>query len=322
MNRTDRLLAIVLELQRHGYGYYRAEDLAATFEVSKRTIYRDIQALSEAGVPIAAVARQGYTLAEGYFLPPVSFTSDEALILALGSDFMANNFDDQYRVAAHSAYRKIDAVLSTALRNQVDELKDRFQFFVTKPLDDDQLRRLHELRWAVAEQRRVRLRYSRREQKSNTFVQTVREVDPYHLTRLADDWYLTAYCHLRQSVRVFRLARIDKLAILESTFERPIEGGADWVETRNGQLLFVQALFDREVARGVLESFPYSIIEEEEVFEGLRITLMAQSENDILKWLLSWGGQVCVLEPAWLQTMLVRHAERMLKNYSPILVDD
>jgi predicted DNA-binding transcriptional regulator YafY len=84
MNRTDRLLAIVLELQRRRRSYCRAEDLAAHFEVSKRTIYRDVQALCEAGVSIVAADRQGYALVDGYFLPPLHLTTDEALILALG----------------------------------------------------------------------------------------------------------------------------------------------------------------------------------------------------------------------------------------------
>lgn len=72
MNRTDRLLGVLLELQR--CKRVRAEDLAALFETSKRTIYRDIQALCETGVPIIAQAGQGYSLVEGYFLPPLSFS--------------------------------------------------------------------------------------------------------------------------------------------------------------------------------------------------------------------------------------------------------
>src|SRR6266542_5902237 len=116
MNRTDRLLAIVLELQRKGQ--QRGEDLAMTFEVSTRTIYRDIQALCEAGVPIIAVQKKGYSLAEGYFLPPLHFTTEEALILALGSDFIGHSFDDQYRAAAFAASRKIDAVLPDPLRQE------------------------------------------------------------------------------------------------------------------------------------------------------------------------------------------------------------
>src|SRR5215469_5290717 len=104
MNRTDRLLAIILELQARSR--QRAEDLAATFETSKRTIYRDIQALSEAGVPIVSVPGQGYSLVEGYFLPPLRFSTEEAMMLLLGSDSVAQHFDPHYRAAALSASRK------------------------------------------------------------------------------------------------------------------------------------------------------------------------------------------------------------------------
>src|SRR5215207_9979081 len=105
MNRTDRLLAIVLELQARKQ--VRAEDLAATFEVTKRTIYRDMMALDESGVPIVAIPGQGYSLVEGYFLPPLTFSSDEAIMLLLGADFMAQNFDADYRAAASTAVSKI-----------------------------------------------------------------------------------------------------------------------------------------------------------------------------------------------------------------------
>ena len=140
MNRTDRLLAIVLELQRAGRR--RAEDLAATFETSKRTIYRDIQALSEAGVPIVAAPGQGYTLQEGYFLPPLSFTTDEATMLLLGAASLARHFDAQYRAAAETAGRKIAAVLPEERREEVLSvqgsvvfLTHRFQFRVDIVLD-------------------------------------------------------------------------------------------------------------------------------------------------------------------------------------------
>src|SRR5260370_893860 len=75
MNRTDRLLAIVLELQ--GKGHQRAEDLAETFETSKRTIYRDLQALGQAGVPLISTTGRGYSLMKGYFLPPLSCSADK-----------------------------------------------------------------------------------------------------------------------------------------------------------------------------------------------------------------------------------------------------
>ena len=88
MNRTDRLLAITLEL--HAHRYTRAEDLATQFEVSVRTVYRDIEALCEAGVPVVATPGYGYSLAEGYFLAPVMLTADEAGML-LGTYYIKPN---------------------------------------------------------------------------------------------------------------------------------------------------------------------------------------------------------------------------------------
>src|SRR5579859_2331703 len=122
MNRTDRLLAVVLELQ--GKGWQRAEDLAATFECSRRTIYRDLQALGQAGVPLVSVPGRGYSLMEGYFLPPLSFTTDEAAMLLLGGELMTQRFDAQYRDAADSARRKIAAVLPERLRAEVGALRE------------------------------------------------------------------------------------------------------------------------------------------------------------------------------------------------------
>jgi predicted DNA-binding transcriptional regulator YafY len=321
MNRTDRLLAIVLELQRHRRSACRADDLASLFEVSKRTIYRDIQALCVAGVPIAVAGRQGYALAEGYFLPPVRFTTDEALILALGSEFMANTFDDDYRVAAQNAYRKIDAILPHALQDQVEQLKRGLQFSA-KRLGDDQRGFLRLLRLAVAERKRIRLHYTGRDRASNASMQTVREVDPYQLTRLTDDWYLTGYCHLRHAVRMFRLTRIEQLTVLEDTFEPAGAEAASQTERSDGQPLFVQVVFDRAVARWARESHRAELIDEQETPEGVQMTLLTHSESDFIRWLLSWGGDVRVLEPAWLHALMLGHATRMLNNAGPGLLED
>jgi predicted DNA-binding transcriptional regulator YafY len=118
MNKTDRLLAIVLELQ--GSQVVRAEDLAALFETSVRTIYRDIQALSEAGVPITGI---GYSLMEGYFLAPISFTIEEAVTLLIGTEFIEQPFDDDYRDRVNVARRKIEVTLSDSVRSGTSRIR-------------------------------------------------------------------------------------------------------------------------------------------------------------------------------------------------------
>src|SRR5258708_24978396 len=201
MNRTDRLLALVLELQRKGQ--QRGEDLAVTFEVSTRTIYRDMQALSEAGVPIIAIQKKGYSLSEGYFLPPLRFTTEEALILDLGSDFMGHKFDDQYRTAAKAAYRKIDAVLPDTLRQDVSYLSTNISFFAANPLDEKQRESLRQLRSAIAERRAVHFHYTKKIATSSEA--TLREVDPYSLAPPPNHWLPTRNYHLPKTFRLFLL---------------------------------------------------------------------------------------------------------------------
>jgi predicted DNA-binding transcriptional regulator YafY len=311
MNRTDRLLAIVLELQRKGR--QRAEDLAASFEVSTRTVYRDIQALSEAGVPIIAIQKKGYSLSEGYFLPPLHFTAEEALILALGSKFMGHNFDRQYRSAAQAAYRKIDAVLSDKLRQEVSYLTTNISFFAANPLDDQQLETLRLLRTAIAEHRTVRFQYARKIVAASDT--TIREIDLYSLARLSNDWLLMGYCHLRQNIRVFRLGRMEQVHMLERKFDRPINFKPDWIAASEQRPVEVTVLFDLEVAHWVQEARPFSVVSEEISAEGLLLTLRVRDERDIFQWLLSWGKHVRVIGPESLRRLIRQEIEQMLQIY-------
>ncbi len=111
MNRTDRLVAMVLFLQ--GRRVVRAEELARHFEITVRTVYRDMAALSEAGVPLAGEEGVGYSLMKGYHLPPVMFTSEEAMALFVGGE-MVKQFTDaslvspMWRWIAHDANRTSD----------------------------------------------------------------------------------------------------------------------------------------------------------------------------------------------------------------------
>lgn len=311
MNRTDRLLAIVLELQRRGQ--QRAEDLAASFEVSTRTIYRDVQALSEAGVPIVAIQKKGYSLSEGYFLPPLRFTTEEALILALGSEFMEHNFDRQYRTAAHAAYRKIDAVLADELRHHVAYLTTNISFFAANPLDEYQLETLRLLRTAIVEHRTVRFQYAKKIVATRNL--TIRDVDPYSLARLSNDWLLMGYCHLRENIRVFRLGRMEQVRVLERQFDRPVDFKPDWIAATEHRAVEVKALFDLEVAHWVQESRPFSVVSEEITDEGLLLTLHVRDERDVFQWLLSWGRHVRVLSPESLQVMIRQEIEQMSQIY-------
>lgn len=313
MNKTDRLLAIVLELQARGR--QRAEDLAATFETSKRTIYRDVQALCEAGVPLISVPGQGYSLMKGYFLPPLSFTTEEATMLLLGAGFIANFFDAQYRAAAQSANRKIASVLPEKLQEEVRYLQDSIYFVpFNREGDEAQQVKLQLVRGAIIDHHTLRFRYHTRHSSDGQSPQHPREADPYGLAFFAGAWHLIAHDHTRQSIRNFRFDRMEELEVLNQTFQRPADymAGKRPPDTRD---IVVRVLFDKEVARWVQEARSFFVTEHEETPDGLLVTLKIKQESEILNWLLSWGGHARILEPEALRNLIVEHARRMLERH-------
>jgi predicted DNA-binding transcriptional regulator YafY len=313
MNRTDRLLAIVLELQARGRK--RAEDLAATFETSKRTIYRDMLALGEAGVPLVSIPGLGYSLMEGYFLPPLSFSSEEATMLLLGSGVMALNFDAQYRKAAQTAGEKIAGVLPEHLRAEVEYLQNAIRFVTGSASEEDQ-EKLHQLRRAIIEHITVRFVYhARYRSDGKPSEQQIREVDPYGLVYANQVWHLSGYCHLRQAIRNFRLDRMETLELLPCTFKRSAQHWDGPRQRSEPCNIMVRVLFDHEIARWVHESRSYFTENEEETSEGLLVTLNIRQESDILAWLLGWGRHVHVLEPDTLRVRLLEEAQAMLRNF-------
>ena len=315
MNKTDRLLAIVLELQSKKRR--RAEDLARTFETSKRTIYRDIEALCEAGVPIISIPGQGYSLMQGYFLPPLSFSTEEATMLLLGSEFMAQNFDAQYRFAAQSAYRKIASVLPEQLRAEVEYLQSSIRFIaVGDPELEQEKQTLLLLRRAIIEQHSIHFSYYSRHRHTEQIERpTERVANPYGLVYISGSWYLVAYCHLRQDVRNFRLDRIDQLSLLEQSYQRPASFQLQVNRSNQGRDVIVKALFDPSIARWVKEARSYYVIAEEEREDGLLVTLAVHQETEVLQWLLSWGSKVAILEPVSLQQAMKAEAAAILCRY-------
>ncbi|MCU0494543.1 MAG: YafY family transcriptional regulator, partial [Chloroflexaceae bacterium] len=277
MNRTDRLLAIVLELQAHGTR--RAEDLAATFEISKRTVYRDVQALCEAGVPVVAEPGRGYSLVEGYFLPPLRFSADEAVMLLLGADVMAQSFDADYRAAAETACRKIAGALPAPTRDAVTALRESLRFVPGEsPQQPEVEERLRMLRGAMVGRQRVGFAYTARHAADDA--PPVRQADPYGLVFVNNVWNLVAFDHTRQELRHFRLDRMAQLELLAQRFERPADFRLQRQE-RDDRTLVVRLLFEPAVARWVRENRSFYTTSEEETPDGLLVTLHVRQEREI-----------------------------------------
>jgi predicted DNA-binding transcriptional regulator YafY len=290
MNRIDRLFALVLQLQAHGRR--RAQDLAAEFEVSLRTIYRDVQALSEAGVPVVALPGQGYSLSEGYFLPPLMFTGLEAGALALGADYIAKSLDAPFRAAAESAQAKLGNALTAESRRELRQVQESIRFVQAEmsPIH----KHLKELREAIVGRRLLKITY-------HTYGKPApqdRLVEPYGLLNFGHTWQLLAYCRLREGPRMFRLDRIDNATLLEEHFERsndrqprPEQRGVPDQEHE------VLVGISTEKVRWIQEEKPFGLVGERTEGEKTILTFHVRDQERLARWLMKWADDAEVISP-------------------------
>jgi predicted DNA-binding transcriptional regulator YafY len=223
MNRFDRLAAIFLQLQAKRL--VSGPALAAQFGVSLRTIYRDLRSLEQAGVPLLGEHGVGYSLVEGYRLPPVMFTQPEALALLTAEKLAAHLTDAPTALLSGTAMDKVRAVLRHADRDHLATLAPHIQ--VLRPHDQPANSTAYQqLLTAIATHRLVRLDY----QASNTAICTTRDIEPIGLY-LSRQWHVVAYCRLRQGFRDFRLDRIQHLDLRAKVFAaRPETLQQYWAE--------------------------------------------------------------------------------------------
>ncbi|RUS46668.1 YafY family protein [Cohnella sp. AR92] len=315
MNKTDRLLAIVLELQgRHAV---RAEDLAARFEISVRTVYRDIQALSEAGVPITGTTGKGYSLMEGYFLPPIRFTIEEAVTLLIGTDFIEQRFDDDYRERANAARRKIEATLSDTVRRETSRIRKSLRLLAPgkQAAESNERENLDKIRRALLDGRKIGFHYSKRIADSTEGRHSERTAAPYGLVLVEGSWMLVARCDLRQDIRHFRLSRMTELIELDESFELPAHFDLKEYTPLDDRRLRVCLRFNHDIADKVKESnYPY-IEDMKEHQDGLDVVLRVRLPDEVLQWVLGWGAGVIVLEPESFRNRVREEAQKILKRY-------
>ena len=285
MNRVDRLMGYLLLFQSRGL--MRARDFAAQFEISERTVYRDIQALCEVGVPIAAMPGEGYQLMAGYYLPPITFSAKEARALFLAISMLSGFASEgETQTAAATALDKIRAILPQATLSQLEALRAIIHFYAfpgpSLDFDDPAFVRLQE---AIHQRRVVHLRYH----AQHTNEVTERDVEPLNLLYFSKTWLLTAYCRLRRASRVFRLDRIDRLTVLPETFSR-----REWGEGRGKRPLELTVRFDKSILRWVQERQHFSFVADK---DEQTMIYHPRSFDQIEGWLLSWGDKMELLEP-------------------------
>jgi predicted DNA-binding transcriptional regulator YafY len=208
--RISRLTAIVTQLQTKRL--VTAPELAAKFSVSVRTIYRDIRALEQAGIPLYVEEGKGYSLMEHYRLPPVMFTESEANALIIAEQLVLNNKDSSLIKDYSAAIDKIKSVLTLNIKDKANLLTDRTQFTQIENIERTSSN-LSILQFALTNFLLTKIEYANEVNET-----TDRTIEPFALLSVRSNWLLVAWCLLRQEFRYFRLDRIKKMEVLSETF--------------------------------------------------------------------------------------------------------
>ena len=203
MNRIDRLFGITTMLQSKKY--VSAEQIAGQFDISVRTVYRDIKALTEQGIPVSFEQHKGYFLVQGYFLPPVSFTPEEANALLLMEKmalrFADKSIHDHYTTALH----KVKAVLRSKEKDRFEQLDDRIRTHVPQQLSGN-FDYLATLQSAISDRQIIEVDYC-----NISGIASLRRLEPIGLVFYGAAWHIIAWCHLRNEYRDFKVIRIVRL---------------------------------------------------------------------------------------------------------------
>jgi predicted DNA-binding transcriptional regulator YafY len=328
MNRFDRVTSLLLLLQTRSV--VTAQFLANHFKVSERTIYRDIRTLENAGVPIGAEAGVGYFLEQGYRLPPVSFTLDEAASLLLGEKLLVSSLDANSLQDFKQALNKVRAVIDRSDKDYLSSFDADVEVLPTGshfPIDDlkppDQNnnaprmndqgkgeehsslkaqgvshsgdRWLRECRRVLVRRQVIEIDYAALSSDHHS----IRRIEPIGLFYYSWHWHLIAWCRLREAYRDFRLDRICSLVPQSEQFARHSRLTLQqYLNDQPGrdELLEVEILFSPEAARFVGEQrYMFGFIDEERQHDGVKMRFLTPVPQYMARWLLQYTNDVEVI---------------------------
>ena len=319
MNRFERIIAILLQLQTRRT--VNSSTLAAQLGVSTRTVYRDLRTLELAGVPLCAEPGVGYSLADGYRLPPVMFTREEAVALLTAEKLTAYLTDSTTARLSNMAMDKLRAVLRRPDRDYLEVVEPKIQVF-RRASPAEQPPVYQQLVAAIAAQQVVQVYY----QGGAQLAPATRAIEPVSLY-LNQHWHVIAYCRLRQDFCNFRLDRLSHLLLTAETYTpRPQALQQYWTErtSRGKQQKVVLRFQFAHLLPVVVQHLhdtkrQYGWTHEQTVDDGrVEMTFYLSYLPYLAGWLLPYAGAVTVVEPLALRDQLRELARRAYEAFDAV----
>ena len=312
ISRIHRLLQLITLLQS---GQAKSvNDLLSELGVSRRTLFRDLKVLQLAGIPYYYDSGLGYRIARSFYLPPINLTVPETLGLMLMGKLAASRRSLPLKEATVGAIAKLTSTIPEPIRTACHDLMANVSINPgAQAIDDTESRYYTDLQRCVDEGRTCRIIYqSPVEPKPFSG-----RLNPYAMHFVTRAWYVMGESELHGEIRIFKLARIKDLKLLESRFSRPnrfkVEDqlGYAWQLIPEGKLYKIELEFSPMVATNVSEVLWHPTQEQEILPDGrCRMTFSVDGLREIAWWICSYAGEVEVLKP-----MALRHrVKRMLAS--------
>lgn len=314
MNRIDRLQAIITQLQSKKI--VKASEIAERFDISLRTVYRDIRALEEAGVPIGAEAGVGYYLADGYHLPPISFTEEEASSLII-SHQLVEKWGDETLYNQHSdAVYKIKSVLRSEQKDALEKLEQRVltKWYFPMPRKQPSLH-FDKIQSALVNNYLLSVKYFSGYRQEFT----ERNIESIGICFYGNHWHLIGYCHFRKDYRDFRLDRMEKVKVLTQKFHRNDRKSLqDYLEELKARTEI--RLVNLNLEKGVMkyiEDIKYNmgLVEENEYPDYFRLTFGVTDMPFFTRWILILGSSVIEIHPTEVKSEVIKLVNELSARY-------
>jgi predicted DNA-binding transcriptional regulator YafY len=295
MNRIDRISAILIQLQSRRV--VKAADIAERFNISLRTVYRDIKTLEEAGIPLIGEAGVGYSIMDGYRLPPVMFTKEEATAFLTAEKFMEKLTDVSTMTHYKSAMYKVRAILKTTEKELLEGMDNRIE--VLKSVSQARIApndHIQTILYSIVQKNILSINYHAQHSQEKTR----REVEPVGIFYLSGYWHLIAYCLLRNAYRDFRIDRIKNLTVTDKHYDSEHPTLKEYIAqtAKEKQLEMVVIRVEKSSHTYLDEQKYYSgFISERETDGVIEMTFLTTSLAGFSRWYMMFGDQAEIISP-------------------------
>ncbi|MES2515207.1 MAG: YafY family protein [Bacteroidota bacterium] len=313
MNRIDRVSAILIQLQSKKV--VRAQDIADRFNISLRTVYRDIRTLEEAGIPLVGETGIGYSIMDGYRLPPVMFTLEEATAFLTAEKLVEKLTDNSTDQSYKSAMYKIKSVLRSAEKDYLEDMDENIEVmnnpYIPKERAADNS--LQTILKNISEKKVMAIHYFANHSQENTN----RNIEPVGIFYYSSNWHLLAFCQLRNDYRDFRIDRISQIVSTPLPFKKNHPSLKSFLKQmeQEKEMHHIVMLADKEIVKHFGEQKYYNgFVSQQEVRGKMEMTFLSCSIEGFARWYMTFGDRAEISSPDSLKEIIKKIATSIAKK--------